>query len=199
METIFKIRYTETQKHITDLFKLFMLYKNANSYKATIGIAGPCVYAFLIYLAKPTMDMGLVFFTLKFLSFWLAAFVIGDIWSKKTGKKNALINAEKTGFDLYNRRLERRGKPLEIEIDFYEDRFIFRTFAREEVYEYNEISRILETEDAFGVMIGNKLVNNDILNFPKDAMEKDEVEKFAELLKEKATERKKEEIIKIEY
>lgn len=199
MNPTFRLKYKETEKQMTDTFKLFLLYKNYNSYKSYVAFLGVFIYIFIMYIMKPRINLGLLYFTLQFLSFWLAAFVVGDIYAKTSGRKKALKDAEMYGYDQYHRRLENRREELEIEVEFFDDKFTFTVKENVTDYNYNDVSRILETKDVYGIMIGHKLTNNQILAIPKSSMKKEKREKFIDFLMEKTTNRKKKNIINVPY
>ena len=129
---------------------------------------------------------GTTFFIIKFIACWALAFVAAILVNRTIWRKILATTAVGDAEDQFDRRCKLNGGPVSSEIHFFDDHFDSVTAKKTRSFSYEDVTKILETKEAFGVVVkadpetmGSARA---MIGFPKTALEGNNTEELAEFL-----------------
>lgn len=189
----YRVTYEETPKTLEPVCELFDIDNSDITIKFVIGCLGIVVLVFMFIYGNPGGGTvpGLVFFFVKYLAAWaalgLTALIINQTVWRKAVRATAVGDAE----EIYKFRKTKEGKNMISQIDFYEDHFESVTKVKTRVFEYVQVTKLLETERGLGLVVKkDKDVRGSVrvmIGFPKDVLEDAAVEELKSFLLERCT------------
>lgn len=192
MEPKFKAKYEETKEVLVALCELFHVDKGQMTLLYTVFLLGPVVLIFMFKYGHPGAGPGgPLFFAVKFLCAWAAGMFAADIAGRtmiRSMQKSAAIG---DGEELYRLRISKRNEPLYVSVEFYDDKIVNDTGARQAVFLYKKITKLLESDKAIGFLADNGPGPKRFFGVPKDALEDADVEELKQFLLEKCDRVKK--------
>ena len=117
------------------------------------------------------------------------------IW-RKVLSTTAVGDAE----EQFDRRCRLNGGPVSSEIHFFDDHFDSVTAKKTRSFSYKDVTKILETKEAFGVVVkaDPETVGSAraMIGFPKTALEGNNTDELAEFLLERCRNMKRKKVKK---
>lgn len=102
--------------------------------------------------------------------------------------------------DQFDRRCRLNGGPVSSEIHFFDDHFDSVTAKKTRSFSYKDVTKILETKEAFGVVVkaDPETVGSAraMIGFPKTALEGNSTDELAEFLLERCGNMKRKKVKK---
>lgn len=151
MKKKYQVKYKETKDFIVNSCKLYNLENGAFLPRAVVAVGGVAVLFAMFVQKLPQNSPSPALFALKFLAGWAVAFIVGQLIWETLGKKMTLLSALGMGDDLYGIRMDGKEEDREVCIEFCEDHFTYITEKKEEEHRYNEVLKLVETEDVIGM------------------------------------------------
>lgn len=193
MKPKYLVKYEETKETMVQTCELQLLDVNALNIRIGIGVLGAAVLCIMIvqgnFLDLPFMDQLL--FLVKFCAGWLGVFVVGEIFANTIGKKLQRTSAYGHADELYEERSSKRKGTLVVEMQFYDDKFVNDTKTKKAPFGYDKVIKLLESEDAIGIVIRSDYGPAGIFGFPKNSVEDGKLEELKAFLLEKCVRVKK--------
>ena len=131
----------------------------------------------------------MTFFVIKYIVVWALAFVAAVILNRTIWRKVLSTTAVGDAEDQFDRRCRLNGGPVSSEIHFFDDHFDSVTAKKTRSFSYKDVTKILETKEAFGVVVkaDPETVGSAraMIGFPKTALEGNNTDELAEFLLER--------------
>ncbi len=180
----YRVKYEETKKTLEPICALFDVDNSEITMKFVAAALGAVVLVFMFIYGNPGGGtvQGILFFLIKFLAAWAALAVAAIIINKTVWRKAVLATAAGDAEELSKYRREKDGKNITSQIDFYEDRFESVTKIKTRAFEYGRVIKLLESEQAFGIVIKTDKNIRAVIGFPKDALLEADIEEFKSFL-----------------
>lgn len=189
MESRFLVRYEETKKTLIAFCEIFHQEKCEMSTLVTVGVVGPIVLVMMFIYGNPgggTVS-GIAFFLLKFICVWAAAFFAGDILARTFLRSMMMTTAIGDGEELYKRRVRPRKEPLVVDVVFYDDHVVNDTGTQQKSFLYADVTKLLESDKALGVLVDQGLGPKSFFGIPKDGVVDGDIDSLKEFLAGKCT------------
>ncbi|MCI8322024.1 MAG: YcxB family protein [Dorea sp.] len=180
----YRVKYEETKKTLEPICALFDVDNSEITMKFVAAALGAVVLVFMFIYGNPGGGtvQGILLFLIKFLAAWAALAVAAIIINKTVWRKAVLATAAGDAEELSKYRREKDGKNITSQIDFYEDRFESVTKIKTRAFEYGRVIKLLESEQAFGIVIKTDKNIRAVIGFPKDALLEADIEEFKSFL-----------------
>ena len=180
----YRVKYEETKKTLEPICALFDVDNSEITMKFVAAALGAVVLVFMFIYGNPGGGtvQGILLFLIKFLAAWAALAVAAIIINKTVWRKAVLATAAGDAEELSKYRREKDGKNITSQIDFYEDRFESVTKIKTRAFEYGRVIKLLESEQAFGIVIKTDKNMRAVIGFPKDALLEADIEEFKSFL-----------------
>ena len=180
----YRVKYEETKKTLEPICALFDVDNSEITMKFVAAALGAVVLVFMFIYGNPGGGtvQGILLFLIKFLAAWAALAVAAIIINKTVWRKAVLATAAGDAEELSKYRREKDGKNITSHIDFYEDRFESVTKIKTRAFEYGRVIKLLESEQAFGIVIKTDKNIRAVIGFPKDALLEADIEEFKSFL-----------------
>ena len=109
----FKLKYTEDKKELIAFCEIFHQQKGEMNVLITIGIIGAALLFIFLFYSDPGngTTKGLLLFLVKYISLWICAFFVGDIFARTLMRSMMMTKAVGDGEELYRVRVKRRKEP----------------------------------------------------------------------------------------
>ena len=180
----YRVKYEETKKTLEPICALFDVDNSEITMKFVAAALGAVVLVFMFIYGNPGGGtvQGILLFLIKFLAAWAALAVAAIIINKTVWRKAVLATAAGDAEELSKYRREKDGKNITSQIDFYEDSFESVTKIKTRAFEYGRVIKLLESEQAFGIVIKTDKNIRAVIGFPKDALLEADIEEFKSFL-----------------
>ena len=180
----YRVKYEETKKTLEPICALFDVDNSEITMKFVAAALGAVVLVFMFIYGNPGGGtvQGILLFLIKFLAAWAALAVAAIIINKTVWRKAVLATAAGDAEELSKYRREKDGKNITSQIDFYEDRVESVTKIKTRAFEYGRVIKLLESEQAFGIVIKTDKNIRAVIGFPKDALLEADIEEFKSFL-----------------
>ena len=180
----YRVKHEETKKTLEPICALFDVDNSEITMKFVAAALGAVVLVFMFIYGNPGGGtvQGILLFLIKFLAAWAALAVAAIIINKTVWRKAVLATAAGDAEELSKYRREKDGKNITSQIDFYEDRFESVTKIKTRAFEYGRVIKLLESEQAFGIVIKTDKNIRAVIGFPKDALLEADIEEFKSFL-----------------
>ena len=146
------------------------------------------------------LTRGMTFFVIKYIVVWALAFVAAVILNRTIWRKVLSTTAVGDAEDQFDRRCRLNGGPVSSEIHFFDDHFDSVTAKKTRSFSYQDVTKILETKEAFGVVVkaDPETVGSAraMIGFPKTALEGNNTDELAEFLLERCRNMKRKKVKK---
>ena len=193
MANYYRVAYKESQNTLRQICELFQVDSSDITIKFVMTVLGPLVLYFMCSYGNPGGGTtgGMVLFLVKFIIIWILAFVLAVVLNRTIWRK--ALNATATGQaeEQFERRCKLNGGPVSSEIRFTNDQFESITEKKTRSFSYEQVTKILETKEALGVVIKSDMETKGsaraMIGFPKDALEGGQVEELKNFLLERCT------------
>ena len=190
-KTKFQVRYEESAETLGYVYKLHNLDNSAMTLRFVIFFLGMLILTILLKNDFPGWGAPLVKFLVKYGIYWGAIMLTAIIIHKNLWVRVVNYSSEGQGIEKFEERMAERQEPLQVTMRFYHDRFVNHTSIKDKEYGYYRVVRILETEEAFGIvytqieeMIGGP---KGVFGVPKNCIQGGDVDAFRSFLLEKCT------------
>ncbi|WP_346663714.1 hypothetical protein [uncultured Merdimonas sp.] len=175
MEPKFRFEYEETEQTFTDMYMMYYKSRSGYGYKLTIFFMGLLI---LFMQVSPDPSVLTPKYIITYALMWALAFLLGYLGNKYVYSRFNVKNAAKSGRQAYEERVKKRGTELQVVINCFEEYFGMVFQDQNAYYTYQEISRLMETERMYGVVVGGIRGQKKMICFPKAALEGDKDEEF---------------------
>lgn len=182
MNQLYHIEYEENEQTFADMYQMYYNNRSSYFYKLIVTIGG---LFFLITQMSVDMSAFSIAYIIEFLVKWALAYAAGYILNKYVITRINAQNAQKTGKGNYEKRVEKFGRSLKIEVDFYEEKFVVSSQGQKEEYPYKEVTRLYESERLFGIIVGGIYGKKAMVGFPAGSLDMAERERFSNHMAEK--------------
>lgn len=193
----FKLKYTEDKKELIAFCEIFHQQKGEMNVLITIGIIGAALLFIFLFYSDPGngTTKGLLLFLVKYISLWICAFFVGDIFARTLMRSMMMTKAVGDGEELYRVRVKRRKEPLVVTVEFFDEKIVNDTGTQQAIYLYSKVRKIMESEKAIGFLVANGPGPKNYFAVPKYVMKEREVEELKTFLLEKCENVKKIKVI----
>lgn len=182
MKTMYHLEYEESEQTFADMYQLFYDSRSLYFYKLVVTIGGLLALAIQLSISKAAFSLPSI---IKLLVLWALAYAVGYLTVKylirRIDSKSAKITAERN----YKLRREQCGTDLRVMIDFYEDTFFVLFQDKKKEYSYKEVTRMLQSEQFFGLVVGGVYGKKEMVGFPAACIDAAEKEVFLQQLEGK--------------
>lgn len=169
----YRVKYKESIETLEPVCELFDADNSEITMRFVCAALGVLALVFIFMYGNPgggTVS-GLLIFFVKFFAGWaalsIAAMIINKtVWRRVAIRATAAGDAEQ----MYLRRKEKDGKNITSQLDFYEDRFESVTKIKIRAFEYERVTKLLESDRAFGIVIKTDRNIRAVIGFPKGAL-----------------------------
>ena len=202
MANYYRVAYKESKNTLKQICELFRVDSSDITIKFIVTVMGPLVFYFMCKYGNPGGGTpgGMTFFVIKFIVVWALAFVAAVILNRTIWRKVLSTTAVGDAEDQFDRRCRLNGGPVSSEIHFFDDHFDSVTAKKTRSFSYQDVTKILETKEAFGVVVkadpetvGSARV---MIGFPKTALEGNNTDELAEFLLERCRNMKRKKVKK---
>ena len=193
MANYYRVAYKESQNTLKQICELFRVDSSDITIKFVMTVMGPLVFYFMWEYGNPGGGTpgGMTFFVIKYIVVWALAFVAAVILNRTIWRKVLSTTAVGDAEDQFDRRCRLNGGPVSSEIHFFDDHFDSVTAKKTRSFSYKDVTKILETKEAFGVVVkaDPETVGSAraMIGFPKTALEG---KKSEEVLERNAADKK---------
>lgn len=188
----FSAKYEETKKELLAFCEMFHQEKCEMTVLISVGVVGAALLFIILRYSNPGEGTGgLAFFFVKYICVWIAAFFAGDIAARTFLRKMMMSTAYGDAEELYRIRIKKRSEPLVVNVGFYEDRIVNDTGAKQAVYPYLNIKKILESDKAIGFLAKDGPGPKSFFAVPKESIADGAVEELKAYLLEQCVHVKK--------
>lgn len=187
MTCSYRVKYEETEKTLEPVCALFDVDNSEITMKFVAAALGVVVLVFMFIYGNPgggTLP-GIMLFLVKYLVGWSAFAVAAMIINKTVWRKAVHATAAGDAEELYKFRREKDGKNITSQIDFYEDRFESVMKIKTRAFDYGRVIKLLESEQAFGIIIKTDKNIRAVIGFPKEALIDADIEDLKSFLLER--------------
>lgn len=184
MKKLYHLEYQETEQTFTDMFELYLNDKTYYFYRIIVRFGGIGILAMRLSMGISTLTAS---FFIKFLVLWALAYVAGYFLVKKVLVGVNARSAQKTGKEKYQLRTEKCGTDLKMTLDFHKENFTVKFQNEKKEYSYKEITRMLESDKFYGLVVGGVYGEKQMIGFPAEALSPEDKEAFCADLAEKCT------------
>ena len=187
MANYYRVAYKESQNTLKQICELFRVDSSDITIKFVMTVMGPLVFYFMWEYGNPGGGTpgGMTFFVIKYIVVWALAFVAAVILNRTIWRKVLSTTAVGDAEDQFDRRCRLNGGPVSSE----------RSFS------YKDVTKILETKEAFGVVVkaDPETVGSAraMIGFPKTALEGNNTDELAEFLLERCRNMKRKKVKKL--
>ena len=184
------------------LCELFRVDSSDITIKFIVTVMGPLVFYFMCKYGNPGGGTpgGMTFFVIKYIVVWALAFVAAVILNRTIWRKVLSTTAVGDAEEQFDRRCRLNGGPVSSEIHFFDDHFDSVTAKKTRSFSYKDVTKILETKEAFGVVVkaDPETVGSAraMIGFPKTALEGNNTDELAEFLLERCRNMKRKKVKK---
>ena len=188
MANYYRVAYKESQNTLKQICELFRVDSSDITIKFVVTVMGPLVFYYMWKYGSHGGNTpgGMTFFIIKFIAGWALAFVVAILVNRTIWRKVLATTAVGDAKDQFDRRCKLNGGPVSSEIHFLDDHFDSVTAKKTRLFSYEDVTKILETKEAFGVVVkadpetmGSARA---MIGFPKTALEGNNTDELAEFL-----------------
>ena len=184
MANYYRVAYKESKNTLKQICELFRVDSSDITIKFVMTVMGPLV----------------TFFVIKYIVVWALAFVAAVILNRTIWRKVLSTTAVGDAEEQFDRRCRLNGGPVSSEIHFFDDHFDSVTAKKTRSFSYKDVTKILETKEAFGVVVkaDPETVGSAraMIGFPKTALEGNNTDELAEFLLERCRNMKRKKVKK---
>ena len=155
MANYYRVAYKESKNTLKQICELFRVDSSDITIKFIVTVMGPLVFYFMCKYGNPGGGTpgGMTFFVIKFIVVWALAFVAAVILNRTIWRKVLSTTAVGDAEEQFDRRCRLNGGPVSSEIHFFDDHFDSVTAKKTRSFSYKDVTKILETKEAFGVVV----------------------------------------------
>lgn len=169
----FTIKYEETKENIFRTCELYRLDSSINAFRIGASAMAVMILVFVApnlgLLKRPPME--LLIFLLKYWGIWALIFIGLEIFRKTLGRKLIRTAAYGDADNAYEQRKEKNKNDLPVSIEFYDDHFVNSTPLQQKEYSYTQVVKLLESDDAIGLVVRSEQGAKGLFGFPKEAVQ----------------------------
>ena len=202
MANYYRVAYKESKNTLKQICELFRVDSSDITIKFIVTVMGPLVFYFMCKYGNPGGGTpgGMTFFVIKYIVVWALAFVAAVILNRTIWRKVLSTTAVGDAEEQFDRRCRLNGGPVSSEIHFFDDHFDSVTAKKTRSFSYKDVTKILETKEAFGVVVkaDPETVGSAraMIGFPKTALEGNNTDELAEFLLERCRNMKRKKVKK---
>lgn len=188
MANYYRVAYKESQNTLKQICELFRVDSSDITVKFVVAVMGPLVLYFMCKYgnAGGGTPGGMVLFLAKFVAVWALAFIGAVVINRTIWRKALEATAVGDAEEQYDRRCRLNGGPVSSEIHFFDDHFDSVTEKKTRTFTYEQVTKLLETKEAFGVVVNSDMETpgsaRAMIGFPKTALEGSNTDELAEFL-----------------
>lgn len=183
------VKYKESQNTLQKICKLFRMDESDITLKFVVFFLGILIFYFVMKFGNPGNDMTK--FVVRYIIWWIAAFAVGITLNRTIWRKALDATAIGDAEDQFLRRNKLNGGTVSTELDFYDDHFDSVMEMKTRSFQYANVVKLLESEDAFAVVVktepDSKGSPRAMCGFPKDALEQGSINELRAFLLERCT------------
>ena len=155
MANYYRVAYKESKNTLKQICELFRVDSSDITIKFIVTVMGPLVFYFMCKYGNPGGGTpgGMTFFVIKYIVVWALAFVAAVILNRTIWRKVLSTTAVGDAEEQFDRRCRLNGGPVSSEIHFFDDHFDSVTAKKTRSFSYKDVTKILETKEAFGVVV----------------------------------------------
>lgn len=184
MKKFYRLEYQETEKTFADMHELYFNDKSYYFYRLIVRFVGILLLCMRLTMGLSTLSLA---FFVKFFLLWALAYVAGYFLVSKVLVKMNARSAQQVGKEKYQMRTEKCGTDLKMTLDFHSENFTVTFQNEKKEYSYKEITRMLESDEFYGFVLGGVYGEKQMIGFPAEAICPEDKEAFHVDLAEKCT------------
>ena len=184
------VKYKESQNTLQKICKLFRMDESDITLKFVVFFLGILIFYFVMKFGNPGNDMTK--FVVRYIIWWIAAFVVGITFNRTIWRKALNATAIGDAEDQFLRRNKLNGwNWYRLSWIFIDDHFDSVMEMKTRSFQYANVVKLLESEDAFAVVVktepDSKGSPRAMCGFPKDALEQGSINELRAFLLERCT------------
>ena len=192
------VKYKETQNTLKKICELFRVDESDITIKFAVILLG--ILVFVLFPKQGLEGTKMFLFILKFVVGWIVVFFCAILFNRTIWRKALDATAVGDAEDQYRKRYKMNGGTVYTELDFYEDHFDSVMEKKTRSFQYTQVVKLLESEEAFAVVIKVEPDGvgspRSMCGFPKDALEQGNIEDLKAFLLERCTNMKRKKVKK---
>lgn len=192
------VKYKETQNTLKKICELFRVDESDITIKFAVILLG--ILVFVLFPKQGLEGTKMLLFILKFVVGWIVVFFCAILFNRTIWRKALDATAVGDAEDQYRKRYKMNGGTVYTELDFYEDHFDSVMEKKTRSFQYTQVVKLLESEEAFAVVIKVEPDGvgspRSMCGFPKDALEQGNIEDLKAFLLERCTNMKRKKVKK---
>ena len=193
MANYYRVAYKESQNTLKQICELFQVDSSDITVKFISAVMGPLIFYFMCKYGNPGggTPSGMALFTVKFILIWALAFAAIVVLNRTIWRRALSATAMGQAEEQFERRCKLNGGPVNSEIRFMHDHFESVTEKKTRSFSYEQVTKILETGEALGVVIKSDMETKGsaraMIGFPKEALDGGQIEELEQFLLERCT------------